>query len=96
VGFPKANSACENNVGMVFEEGQTEEVLDLGAVDFLGPGPVKLLESFDGRKMSGGNASLEGLLFATLGFAVDEPGQIFGGEPLFLGGLSSQDLVVCQ
>ena len=47
--FAEADAAHEDDVGFVFEEGQAKEVLHLGAVDFLGPVPVKLVEGFDDR-----------------------------------------------
>ena len=44
VGFAQAGSAHENDVGLVFEEGEAKEILHLGAMDLFGPGPVELFE----------------------------------------------------
>ena len=48
VGFAQADGAQEDDVAVVFQGGQTEEVLHLGAVGFFGPGPVELFESSQG------------------------------------------------
>src|SRR3977135_2378839 len=46
VPFPDPDPAEENGIGVLFDKGETEEILDLGAVDFLGPVPVERLEGF--------------------------------------------------
>ena len=33
----QSDATDEDHIALVFDEGQMEEVLDLGAVDFLGP-----------------------------------------------------------
>jgi len=63
-------------LGFIFEEGQAKKVLHLGAVDFLGPVPVKLVQSFETGEAGGGDATLDGQLVPALGLAVNEPGQI--------------------
>ena len=47
MGFSDADQAEENDVGFVFDELETEEVLDLEAVDFLRPVPAEGVEGFD-------------------------------------------------
>ena len=94
VRFAQAHAAHEDHVGFVREKGQAEEVLDLGAVDFLGPVPVELVEGFDAGEAGGGDAALDGQLLPALGFAVDEPGQIIHMRPLFLGRFAGQSRVV--
>jgi hypothetical protein len=41
VGLAHADAADEDYIGMVFEEGHAEQVLDLDAVDFFRPAPVE-------------------------------------------------------
>ena len=92
--FPEADSAHEDDVGFVFGEGQAKEVLHLGAIDFLGPVPVELVQRFEAGETGGGHAALDGQLLAALGFAVNEPGQIINVGPLFLRGLGGQDCIL--
>ena len=54
--FPDAIEAEENDVGFVLDKLETEEVLDLKAVDFLRPVPAEGVESFDEGKASGFDA----------------------------------------
>ena len=86
----QADSAHEDDVGFVFGEGQAKEVLHLGAIDFLGPVPVELVQRFEARETGGGDAALDGQLLAALGFAVNKPGQIIDVGPLFLRRLGGQ------
>lgn len=48
--FAQADPAEKDDVGVVVEEGQAQEVLHLGTVDFLGPGPVEGIEGFNARE----------------------------------------------
>ena len=50
MGFAEADQAEEDDVGFVFDELEAEEVLDLEAVDFLGPVPAEGVEGFDERE----------------------------------------------
>jgi hypothetical protein len=40
VGFSQTHAAKEYNVGFFFDKLQPEDVLNLKAVDFFGPGPI--------------------------------------------------------
>jgi hypothetical protein len=62
-----------------------EEVLDLKAIDFLGPVPVELIERFEDRKTRGLNAPLDGVLEALLVLGVDEPAEVIDVGPGLLG-----------
>jgi hypothetical protein len=42
--FPEPDTTEEHDVGPGFDEAEAEEVLDLGAVDLLGPAPLELLQ----------------------------------------------------
>jgi hypothetical protein len=46
VRFAKADIADEDDVGLAWDKGQTEQVLDLRSVDFFWPVPAEVLERF--------------------------------------------------
>jgi len=94
VRLSKADAAHENDVGFVLQESQAKKVLHLGAIDFLGPVPVKLVQSFETGEAGGGYTTLDGQLVPSLGLAVDEPGQIIHVRPLLLRGLGSQHRIL--
>ena len=66
-GFPDAVRSDEDDVGGIVNEGQREELLDEGAVDALGPGPVEVGDGLEGADARVGEAAFEG---AALAFAV--------------------------
>jgi hypothetical protein len=52
VRFAETDVADEDDVGIFFDECQTEEILNLQAVDFLRPGPVEPLKGLEAREVS--------------------------------------------
>ena len=92
--FAQPHAAQKHPVGFVREKGQAEEVLHLGAIDFLGPAPVELVEGFDAGETSGGNAALDGQFLPALRFGLDEPSQVIHRGPLVLGRLAGQGRVL--
>ena len=72
MGFAEADAAQEDDVGFFLDELEAEEVLDLEAVDFLGPVPAELFEGLDDGEAGGFDAPLDGALAAQGGFAFDE------------------------
>ena len=94
VGFTQADGAQEDGVGVVFQELQTEKVLHLELVDFLGPVPAELFEGFDDREAGGFDPQPDGVFPALLVLAVDEPGQVFDVSPRLAGGLLGQFVVL--
>ena len=78
----------EDDIGGVVDEGQREELLDEGAVDTIGPGPVEVGDGLEGADACVGEAAFEGaaLAFAVLDVddALDpglgEHGVVLGGE----------------
>jgi len=50
MGFAKADQAEEDDVGFFLDEAQTEEILDLEAIDFFGPVPAEGFEGFEDGK----------------------------------------------
>jgi hypothetical protein len=59
MGFAQSHSAHKDDVGVVFQESQPEEVLDLWPVDFPGPVPVELFQGFEHREAGGDVADQE-------------------------------------
>ena len=66
-GFPDAVRSDEDDVGGVVDEGEREQLLDEGAVDAFGPGPVEVGDGLEGADARVGQAPFEG---AALAFAV--------------------------
>ena len=46
-GLPEADVADQDDVGLGCDEGQAEQVLDVRAVDLLGPAPLEVIEGFE-------------------------------------------------
>src|SRR5262249_61192353 len=72
VRLAEADGADEDDVGLTFNEGQPEQVLDLRAVDLLGPAPLKILERLEHGEARVFDAPLDGAVLAQGGFAFDE------------------------
>jgi hypothetical protein len=72
VGFAEAGPAHENDIGLVLEKGEAEEILHLGSVDFLGPSPIELFESFNDGEARRLEAALGGPIFPPERFALDQ------------------------
>ena len=66
-GLADAVRSDEDDVGGVVDEGQREELLDEGAVDAFGPGPVEVGDGLEGADARVGETPFEG---AALAFAV--------------------------
>jgi hypothetical protein len=60
MGFTKADPSEQDDIGFVFEELESEEVLDGQAVDLFGPVPLEWLEGLDDRKPSESDFPLDG------------------------------------
>ena len=90
VGFAQADGPQKDDIGFLCQELQPEEVLDLEAIDFLGPVPAELFEGFDDRKAGGFDAQLDGVLEPLLVLAVDEAAQVVDVAPGLLGSLLGQ------
>ena len=68
--FAQPDAAQEDDVGPLGDKLQTEEVLDLEAVDLLGPAPVELVQGFDDREAGLSDASLDRAVATEAGLAV--------------------------
>ena len=87
VGFTEPDGAEQDDVGVVLDELETEEVLDLEAVDLFGPVPAEGVEGFDDGEAGGLDAAGDGSVGAQVGFAGDELGEVVEvGDGVFGGG----------
>src|ERR1700674_6036681 len=57
--FAEADVADQDDVGLGCDEGETEQVLDLWAVDLFGPTPLEVVEGFEHREVGVLDASLD-------------------------------------
>lgn len=94
MGFSKTDSADKDHVGLGRHKGQAEEVLNLGAVDFLGPVPRELFQGFEDGEAGGGQAPLQSPLIARCTLRVQEACQVIDMGPVLPGSLGAQGLVV--
>ena len=94
MGFSDADQAEENDVGFVFDKLEAEEVLDLKAVDFLGPVPAEGVEGFDQREACGFDAAGDGTVLTQGGFAFGEFSEIVKMGEFLACGLGGQALAV--
>ena len=79
------------------DELEAEEVLDLEAVDLLGPVPAEGVEGFDDGEAGGLDAPGDGAVGAQGGFAFDELGEVVEvGEGVFGGGGGEGLAVLCE
>ena len=76
MGFTDADHAEEDDVGMIVNELEAEEILDLEAIAFLGPVPAEGIEGFDDREARGLDAPGDGTVGTQGGFAFDELGEV--------------------
>lgn len=87
--FAQSDVAQQHSVGFLGHQLQAEKILDLEPVDFLGPVPAELFESFQDWEPSGFDPPFNDAL-APLGvFAFDQPAQVFDMVPVLLSALLS-------
>ena len=94
MGFAEADESQEDDVRLVVDELETEQVLDLETVDFLGPVPAEGVESFYDREPRGPDAPGDSAVGIQCGFALDELGQIVEMGNGVFGGGGGQGLAV--
>ena len=87
VSFAQADVGDEDDVGVVLDEAQAEQILDLWSVDLLRPAPIELIESLEYRKAGVTNPALNAAVFASVGLAFDETRQVLDVSPLLGTGL---------
>ena len=94
VALAQADPADEDDVGGLVDELQTEEVLDLQTVEFLGPVPLELVEGLTHRESGEAHAPFDGAVLSAVRFALDEAVEEGDGITLFLGGIAGEFGVV--
>jgi hypothetical protein len=89
-----ADVTDQDDVGLGCDEGQTEQVLDLRAVDLFGPVPLEVIEGFEHGEARVVDASLDAAVLAHRGLALNQLLQIIQVRALLLGGFDGHGLVV--
>ncbi len=96
VGLSDADGAEEHHVGLLGNELQAEEVLNLEAVDLLGPIPLELLQGLEDREAGGLDASFDDPLTALGVLTLDEAAEVFDVVPVAGGRLAGQIGMVAE
>jgi hypothetical protein len=94
VGFAETDVTNKDNVGLRCHEGQSEQILDLRAVDLLGPTPLEGIESLEHRESGVVDPPLDAAVFAQRGLALNQLRQIVHVRELLFGGCAGQSLIV--
>ena len=81
MGLSQAHTAEEDRVGLLFDEVQAEEILDLRPVDLLRPVPLELIEGLDEREAGPADALIEALVLAAGDLALDQVLQVLEWSP---------------
>ena len=68
MGFADSGGSEQHDVGVILEEAELEEVLDLHAIDLFGRGPVPAGHGFKDWKARGGQASCDAAIVGAGGF----------------------------
>ena len=76
MGFTETYESQEDDVRLVVDELESELVLDLETVDFLGPVPAEGVEGFNDWEPGGPDASGDSAVSVQGGFALNELGQV--------------------
>lgn len=86
MGFPKSDAAHEDDVFIFVDEGEPEEMLNEGLIDFMWPRPLELFQGFDLREARLLDSQLSGAVEFSEHLRMDEFSQEVQMRPLFLGG----------
>ena len=92
--FPDTDPTEENGIGVLFDKGEAENILDLEAIDFLGPVPLERIEGFDEREAGQSHPAFDATTLTGLCLAFDEPFKKLQMGPMLGGGLLGEGLVV--
>jgi hypothetical protein len=93
-GFAEADPSEEDDIGLIIEELQAEEVLDVYAVDVFRPVPEELIQGFDDGETGKPDATAYGAVSAQAGFSFDKHGKVVNMRPVLFGRLIGQGLVI--
>ena len=78
----QADVGDEDDIGLVLDEAQAEEILNLRPVDLLRPAPVELIDGLEYRKAGERDPAQDTAVFAVVGLAFDQARQILDVRPL--------------
>jgi hypothetical protein len=96
MGFAETDTAKKNTVGFLLDKVEQKELLQLLSIDFLGPGPLELIERLGYRKTSHPDAALDGVIPASVGLTLHKVLQIFLMTPVFVRRLCGQASVLLE
>src|SRR5262249_43054207 len=74
--LPEAYGTNEDDVGVIGDEGQTEQVQDLRVIDLFWPTPLEVVHRLEHGEAGFFDAALDGAVLAHGGLALDELSQI--------------------
>ena len=96
VGLADADRAEEDDVGLLGDEAETEEVLNLEAVDLPGPVPLELLQGLEDGEAGRLDAAFDDALAALGVLALDQAAEVLDMIPVAGGGFAGEIGVVTE
>jgi hypothetical protein len=96
MGLSDPDASKQNDIGFVFEELESEEVLDGHAVDLLGPAPLELIEGLEDREPCQSDFALNGAVVAGVDFSEGEALEVLEVYPVVADGLVGQSFVMVE
>lgn len=95
MGFTYPDASKEDDVGVVLQECQPHEVLDLCAVDLFGPRPVVGVARFDDGEAGELDTSLDAVFASAVCLALQQVGEVDRiGSMVLDGGFSGFSIVL--
>jgi hypothetical protein len=94
VRLAEADVADQDDVGLGCDGGQTEQVLDLRAVDLFRPAPLEVIEGFEHGEARIPDTPLDAAVLPHRGLALNQLLQIIQMRALLLGRVTGNELVV--
>ena len=92
--LPRPTLLMKTTLVLACDEGQTEQVLDLWAVDLFWPAPLEVFHGLEHGEAGFSDAPLDGAVLAHGGLALDQLRQILQMRELLVGGFAGEFLVV--
>ncbi|KAG0184244.1 hypothetical protein DFQ28_011524 [Apophysomyces sp. BC1034] len=96
VAFAEPDATEEDYVGVLFDEVQAKQILDLQAIDLAGPIPFELIERFEHRETGERDAPSDTAILAMMCFTLDQMGQVVDMQPMLGRRVGGQCFVMLQ
>ena len=94
--FAQTDAAEQDDVGFGVQKGQAHEIHDVGAIEFLGPGPIEGVERLQDGEAGGLEAPLNADFAAAVAFAFQNSFEIAVVGFAVLGGFLGEGFVVLE